>query len=62
MQCEAAERYIGKQLVKLIVVGVYGDAIVGGGIVKFLEEKVMRSLRIIERAGKIRFPAVGEPL
>src|ERR1700738_943684 len=41
VQYEPSPRDIGKELVKLLVVHVLRDAVVGGGSVQFLEEKAV---------------------
>ena len=58
VQCEAAPGDIGKQLVKLVIVRVHRNAVVGGGTVEFREEKLVLPMGIIEGAGKKQFQAI----
>jgi hypothetical protein len=43
---------------KLVIVRVHGNAVVGGGTVEFLKEKPILTLGIIEGAGKKQFQAI----
>ena len=58
LQCEVAPGSIGKKLVKLVTVCVHRNAVVSGGIVEFLEEKLVLPMGIIEGAGKKHFQTI----
>ena len=45
---------------KLVIVRVHGNAVVGGGIVEFREEKLVLPMGIIERAGKKQLQTILE--
>ena len=47
-----------EKLVKLVIVCVHRNAVVGGGIVEFLEEKLVLPVGIVEGGGKKQFQTI----
>src|SRR5579862_2366879 len=60
VQREAAPRGAGKELVQFFAVRFHRDAVVRGGVVEFLKEKLILPMGIVEGAGKKQLRAIFE--